>query len=100
MRCEPCGARGKHRLKWPDDAYYLIAHRGHVLWAFNRESAMELQHYLLFTKRDVSRYLWAAFLLRIPTIFKTHKAREAIAKQLQRLLAPKIGGRRPGQANP
>lgn len=94
IRCAQCGLRGTHWLDWPDDAYYSIAYRGQVLWAFHRESALELQHYLLSTKRDVSHYRWASFLLHVPTIFKTHKARAAVAKQLQRLLAPMGGGKR------
>ena len=94
IRCEHCEMRGKYKLNWPDDAYYSIAYRNQVLWAFHRESALELQHYLLSTKRDVSPYRWASFLLHVPTVFKTHKAREAVGKQLQRLLAPKVGGRR------
>lgn len=93
VKCEQCGARGKHVLNWPNDAYYSISHRNQVLWAFHRESAIELQHYLLSSKRDVSQYRWASFLLHIPTIFKTHKARDSVAKQLQKLLAPKIGSR-------
>lgn len=97
VRCAQCGLRGTHRLDWPNNAYYSIAYRGQVLWAFHRESALELQHYLLSTKRDVSQYRWASFLLHVPTIFKTHKARAAVAKQLQRLLAPMVGGKR---ANP
>lgn len=94
VRCEKCGRRGKHVLNWPNDAYYAIAHRNQVLWAFHRESAIELRHYLLSTNRDVSRYRWASFLLHIPTIFKTHKARAAVAKQIQKHLGSKVGARR------
>jgi hypothetical protein len=90
--------RGKRRLNWPDDGFYSIAYRGQVLWAYHRESALELQHYLLSTNREVSRYRWASFLLHVPTLFKTRKARVAVAKQLQRLLAPTIGGRQLGLA--
>lgn len=94
MRCEQCGARKKHTLNWPEDSYYAIAYRGQILWAFHRESALELLHYLLSANRDVSKYRWGSFLLHVPTLFKTHKARAAVAKQLQKLLAPKLSGRR------
>lgn len=94
IRCARCGLRGTHKLKWPDDAYYSIAYRAQVLWAFHRESALELQRYLLSPKRAVSQYRWSSFLLHVPTTFKTHKARAAVTKQLQRLLAPMVGGKR------
>jgi hypothetical protein len=94
VRCQRCGKRGKYTLNWPNNAYYSIAYRNHVLWAFHRESALELHQYLLSAKRDVSQYCWSSFLLHLPTVFKTRKARDAVAKQLLRLLAPQAGGRR------
>lgn len=39
------------------------------------------------TRRDVSKYRWSSFLLHVPTVFKTQKAREFVAKHLFRLLA-------------
>lgn len=91
--------RTKYTLNWPDVAYYSIAYRNHVLWAFHRESALELQEYLLSSKRDISPYRWSSFLLHVPTVFKTHKAREAVAKQLQSLLEPKGRDMRPIRAS-
>lgn len=87
VRCEHCHLRARHDLKWPDHAYYSVSHKNHVLWAFDRDSATDLKDYLLSKSREVSRYRWSSFLLHIPTIFKTHKAREAVSKQLLRLLA-------------
>ncbi len=87
IRCEYCHLRTKHSLKWPDDAYFSVSHKNHILWAFHRESANDLKDYLLSKSREVSRYRWSSFLLHVPTVFKTHKAREAVSKQLLRLLA-------------
>jgi hypothetical protein len=86
VRCEHCHLRKKHSLKWPDDAYFSIAHRNKVLWAFHRDSAYDLNDYLLSKSRDPSKYRWRSFLLHVPTIFKTEKARVAISKQFMRLL--------------
>jgi hypothetical protein len=87
VRCGHCHRRGLHKLAWPADAWYAVPHRGQLLWAFHRESALELHDYLLSAARDVSRYRWPSFLLHIPTAFKTHKARDAVCTRLQRLLA-------------
>ena len=94
VRCLHCHARAKHVLKWPDDAYYSVSYRNGILWAFDRESACDLNAYLLSKSRDVSRYRWPLFLLHVPTVFKTHKARQAVSTQLLRLLAGESRGRR------
>lgn len=87
LRCSHCTTREKHQLAWPNDAYYTVAYRGQVLWAYHRESAMELEKYLSSTSRDVSKYRWGSFLLHIPTKFKVRKARETVTKQITKLLA-------------
>lgn len=87
LRCSHCGIRAKHELAWPSDAYYSVGYRGQVLWAYHRESAVELTQYLSSTARDISKYRWCSFLLHVPTTFKVRKAREAIVKQMDKLLA-------------
>ncbi|NVD96968.1 hypothetical protein HUX62_02970 [Massilia sp. BJB1822] len=86
IRCGSCHTRRRHVLNWPADAYYSIAHRSHVLWAFHRESAVELLQYLQSTERETSRYQWAFFLRHVPSVFKVSKAREAVVRQLNKLL--------------
>ena len=88
LRCGRCHARAQHGLNWPDDAYYSVAYRGKILWAYHRENAVELLDYLQSKRRDISRYRWSSFLLHLPTLFKSHKARDTIVKQLQKLLNP------------
>lgn len=87
LRCSHCGTRAKHELAWPGDAYYSVGHRSQILWAYHRESAVELAQYLSSTARDISKYRWRSFLLHVPTTFKVRKAREAIVKQMSKLLA-------------
>lgn len=86
VRCLHCHLRAKHNLRWPEDAYFSISYKNHVLWAFNRESACDLNNYLLSKYRGVSKYRWSSYLLHVPTVFKIHKARETVSKQLLRLL--------------
>ncbi|KQV59069.1 hypothetical protein [Duganella sp. Root336D2] len=86
IRCGSCHMRGKHVLKWPAEAYFAISYRNRVLWAFHRESAIDLMQYLQSRERSRSRYRWGFFLLYVPTVFKTGKAREYVVKQLGKLL--------------
>ncbi|MDD3481755.1 hypothetical protein [Azovibrio restrictus] len=87
VHCEHCHLRKKHSLNWPSDAYYAVSYKDRVLWAFNRESACDLHGFILSKTRDISKYRWSSFLLHVPTVFKTQKAREFVAKKLFRLLA-------------
>jgi hypothetical protein len=96
IRCSACHMRGTHALNWPGDAYFSVAYRGHVLWAFHRESAVALMRYLLSTDRKGTMYGWATFLLHVPTVFKVRKASEAVARKLGKLLDPSHGTRRVG----
>jgi hypothetical protein len=87
VRCLNCQLAAKHNLRWPVDAYFSISYKHHVLWAFNRESACDLNNYLQSKCRDVFKYRWRWFLLHVPTVFKTHKARETVSRRILRLLS-------------
>lgn len=86
VRCNCCGTNQVHAIDWPNEAYYSIEYKGHQLWAFNRESATDLHSFISGDERKVSDYKWRGFLLHIPTVFKTKKAREPVVKKLNRLL--------------
>ena len=73
-------------MSWPGDAYYAVRYRGKLLWAFNRETALELCEYVSGKIRDLTKYRWRTFLLHVPSIFKGRKARHEVTKQLMRLL--------------
>ncbi len=88
FQCNHCHTRRMHRLHWPQEAFYSISYRHHVLWAFHRESAVDLMHYLDSPERNRSPYRWSSFLLYVPTVFKVRKARESVVKQLHDLLDP------------
>lgn len=91
--CPHCLLRARHRLRWPDDAYFQVGYRQQILWAFNRESAAALLAYVMSPTRSVwcfakrqSLRRWTPFLWHIPTVFKTRKARAEVARRLNHML--------------
>ncbi len=86
LYCQSCHLRTKHELSWPKEAFFSIQHKGKHLWAFNRESAVQLRDYIASNSRDVDNFKWQCFLLHIPSEFKQKKAREGVIKKLDRLI--------------
>ena len=86
-RCNICHSCEKCTLQWPEDAYFSIEYKNQQLWAFNRESFVELKDYIQSHDRAVEKYKWRSFLLHIPTIFKKQAARDAIVKKMNKALA-------------
>lgn len=84
--CANCGLRRRHQLAWPKDARFQVDHRNTVLWAFNRESALELRDFIASDHRDRSKYRWEAFLRHIPKEFLARGARKDVVERLDRLL--------------
>ncbi|TCK02592.1 hypothetical protein [Marinobacterium mangrovicola] len=87
VSCGHCHTRKPYILNWPYDAFYSINVKNKTLWAFNRESAVDLRDYIESTDRKTSKYRWASFLLHIPTTFKKHSVRDSVVKKINRLLA-------------
>jgi len=85
--CTHCQTRKPYMLQWPSDAFYSISYKGEVLWAFNRESAVDLRDYIASTERKTEKYKWSRFLLHIPTVFKKQNSRDNVIKQINRVLA-------------
>lgn len=86
VACEACGLRTRHGLEWPNDARFRIDYRRQILWAFHRESALELRRYIASENRNRECLRWKAFLRHVPTVFLTAKARETVVKRLDRIL--------------
>ena len=86
IQCTKCHGRKKHTLAWPADAYFTIEYRGKNLWAFNRETLIELRDYIVGNERKSAESKWSNFLLHIPSEFKQKKAREQVVRQLDKLL--------------
>lgn len=85
--CTSCNKQSKHVLQWPEDAFYLVSHKGQSLWAFDRESAVELRDFIQSTSRNENDFRWERFLRHVPTVFKHQKNRDRIVKQIDKLLA-------------
>jgi hypothetical protein len=89
--CSSCGYRKKHRLQFPEDAYYKTEIRGQILWAWNRDQLEALRIYIASTNRKftgvAATHFW--FLRHIPKHFLLVKHRTEALKKLDRLLAPK-----------
>lgn len=85
--CEGCGHRAAHRVTWPAEAYYQVEHRGEVLWAWTRGQAEALLR-LAETPgmKPQEDRIHGDFLKRVPTVFFTAKARDAVARKLRKLL--------------
>ncbi len=88
ISCNSCLARKTHILQWPKDAYFSITYKEQILWAFNRESAVDLRDYIASNDRKTDNYKWASFLLHVPTLFKKQNSREYVVKQINRVLEP------------
>lgn len=86
ISCAACGLNRKHDLVWPNDAFFQIEYRGSILWAFNRDSASELQTYIESEDRNRQNFTYSNFLMKIPTVFLTKKARGAVVRKLTAVL--------------
>ena len=84
--CAKCGLNCKHELDWPGDAFFQIEYRNNVLWAFDRDIASELLEYIASQDRDRHRFRHHLFLMKIPSVFLSKKARETVVKKLAAVL--------------
>ena len=87
VSCSKCHMRKPYTLQWPSDAYFSLPIKGEVLWAFNRESAVDLRDYIASSERKTKDHKWSSFLLHIPTTFKKQNVRGSVVKQIDRLQA-------------
>ncbi|HEX8395027.1 MAG TPA: hypothetical protein VF665_21955 [Longimicrobium sp.] len=82
--CDACHHVGKHRLRWPADALFRWSIRGETLWAFHREHARVLLHYIGGALRDPSRYpRYAKGLRKLPATAIAARNRERIARLIE-----------------
>ena len=95
VHCRTCHRRKKHRLNWPEEAYFQVEYKGQTLWAYDREYALKLLHYIDGTGRkkrltgpngEQDYHVQDFFLRKIPTHFQTAKARPIVVKKLRRVL--------------
>lgn len=87
--CHDCGHRKKHVLSWPGEAYFQIEYKQKMLWAYDRDSTVELLDYICSKNRDRARYKYRSFLLHLPAHFQAQNARAHIIKYLSAKLLSK-----------
>jgi hypothetical protein len=84
IQCSGCHSNQKHRLSWPQDAYWQWEIRGEVLWAWDRNHACEILNYVRSELRPSRR----PYRLRyVPEHFLSAKVRPHIASKLAQSLS-------------
>ncbi len=84
--CRNCDWRRKHVLSWPKDAYFQISYKSSVLWAFDREHALEILTFIGSEARTPSTFKFARSLQKLPAHFVSSKARVTVTNRLEALL--------------
>jgi len=85
LTCSHCVLSKKHKLHWPQDAYYHITYKGDRLWAFDRQMFLSIHQLIASTQR--SKIENANYFLRfIPKQFLAAKARSTICSRIEKRL--------------
>ena len=87
LLCSHCSLRRKHELNWPSDAFYQVPYKGSILWAFNRDIAEEILAFIESKDRNFKKFNYRIYLMRIPSLFLSAKARDTIVRKLSARLA-------------
>ena len=83
VQCGHCHVNAKHRLQWPEDAYWQWNIRGDLLWAWDRSHAEAILAFIEAAHRPSRR---SEQLRHLPAHFLTAKVRgEVVGKMKQRL---------------
>jgi hypothetical protein len=83
VRCAHCHTNKKHKLSWPDDAYWQWDIRGELLWARDRAHAKEI---LAFVKKAVRPARRSNSLRHIPSHFLSSKVRDLVVQKMEKSL--------------
>lgn len=84
LRCGQCTLLRKHRLAWPDDAFYSVSVEGRVLWAWDRTSLIQVRDHIAATLRSKRSH---PLLKYLPRHFLVGKHRAAVSKAVNSKLA-------------
>lgn len=84
--CHQCMAKQKHQLEWPQDAFYSIEFKGHLLWAFNKVMMQQIRDYIQAKDRDAVFASEPIVIRHLPTVFKLAKNREGLVKKINKLI--------------
>jgi hypothetical protein len=80
LQCSSCHVAARHRLRWPDDAYWKWQIRGNVLWAWDRKHATAI---LRFVSAKIRPARISPRLRHIPTVFLTAANRDEVVRKIR-----------------
>lgn len=87
VRCPQCRIVARHRLAWPEDAYYRWTFRGETLWAWCEEHARAIRDFVRGSSRNARESVaWGRALDHLPKRFLSAKIRSEIVRELDRAL--------------
>jgi len=79
VQCSHCHSNKKHKLNWPNDAYWQWEIRGELLWAWDKVHAQTILNFVKQTTRP-SR---SGFSLKyIPSHFLSAKVRDVVVQKI------------------
>ena len=81
VQCSNCHSNRKHKLSWPNDAYWQWDIRGEILWAWDKNHALIILSFVKETSRP-SRH--SPNLKYVPSHFLSAKVRELIVQKMER----------------
>lgn len=84
--CSACLLHQRHKLNWPEEAYFQVEYKRQILWAFDQTSAKELLRFITADDRDFKKFQYRHFLMKVPSHFLKRKARETVTRKLEKLL--------------
>ena len=86
LACSGCATRKKHKLIWPNEAYYQIQLGNGVLWAWNRAHFIAMRDFLSSPNLHAPKG-FGYFLKHIPKQFLLKRNRDRAVKHIERLLS-------------
>jgi hypothetical protein len=87
IRCPACGLEARHRLTWPDDAFFQWRVRNSLLWAWSADHARVLLAYLGSRQRDPAQFPgYEVSLEQLPPAVIAAHARARVVKQIAKTL--------------
>ncbi|WP_171209760.1 MULTISPECIES: hypothetical protein [unclassified Ruegeria] len=83
--CDNRHTSRKTKIRWPQDAYFQLNYSGRLLWFYNREHVAAMLE--LLGGKAPANHTWRYWFDRkLPTVFKTTRARRQLPAKLKRML--------------
>lgn len=83
VQCQSCHSNRKHKLDWPNDAFWQWQIRGELLWAWDKDHAKTILSFVRKTDRP-SRYHYR--LKYLPSHFLSSKVRNLVVQKMEQSL--------------